>query len=95
MWCPGGTLVGWGAVGSNHAHWNWLVAMKTESLKLAGTLDMPRQEGLRLQAILGYTKTPSQKGKKKPSTKSLCRAQAEERDIPYAPSQQDWLFFMK
>lgn len=67
--------------------------MKTESLKPAGTLDMPRQEGLRLQAILGYTKTPSQKGKKKPSTKSLCRAQADERDIPYAPSQQDWLFF--
>lgn len=51
-------------VGSNHAHWNWLVAMKTESLKPASALDMPRQEGLRLQAILGYTKTPISKRQK-------------------------------
>lgn len=50
------------------------------ALKPGGALDKP---GRRVSS----SRPSSRKAKKKPSTKSLCRKQAEERQVPYTSSQ--------
>lgn len=62
------------------------------TLKPGGALDKP---GRRVSS----SRPSSQKAKKKPSTKSLCKTQAEERQVPYTSSQPTlvafFFFFMK